>query len=110
MESRSKKSLTIQRVKKLSFVFRLQVQCIVKKKENMSFFAKKGNEINAWETQGKDTRAANMKDKHGTHLTKKSPYNKYDGMRISRHEENDAPKKNFPYSIARPIKGRQRNK
>ena len=87
MESRSKESLTIQRVQKLSFVFSFQVQRTMKKKENRrSFFAKKGNELNARETQGRDTRATNTEEKCGTHLMKKSPYNNYDGMRISGHE------------------------
>ena len=87
MESRSKESLTIQRVQKLSFVFSFQVQRTMKKKENRrSFFAKKGNELNARETQGRDTRATNTEEKCGAYLTKKSPHNKYDGMRISGHE------------------------
>ena len=51
-----------------------------------SFFAKKGNKINAWETQGKDTHAANTREKCGSHLTKTSPHNKCDGTRILRHE------------------------
>jgi len=59
----------------------------MKKKENRrSFFPKKANELSAWETQGRDTCAANTEEKRGTHLTKKLPHNKYDGTRISGHE------------------------
>ena len=78
--------------------------------EYVEFFAKKWNKINAWETQGRNTRVTNANEKHGNQLTKISPHNKYDGTRISRHKQNDPPKKDFPYSLARPYNERQMNK
>ena len=74
------------------------------------FDKKKRNEFNAQETQGKHTLAANTNMERGDQLTKMSPHNKYDGTRISGHEQSDPPKMDFPYSLACPNDGRQRNK
>ena len=63
-------------------------------------FDKKRNEFNAQETQGKPTRVDNTNTEHGDQLTKMSPHNKYDGMRISGHVQSDPPKTDFPYSFA----------
>ena len=49
--------------------------------------------FNVRETLGTDTRAANANKKRGNQLTEMSPHNKYDGMRISGHEQNDLPEK-----------------
>ena len=48
-----------------------------------------------------DTHVANANKKRGNQLTEMSPHNKYDGMRISKHEQGNPPKKDFPYSLAR---------
>ena len=61
------------------------------------------------ETQGKYTHAANIIVERGNQLTKISPYNKYEGTRISRHVQSDLLKTDFPYSVARPDDRRQRN-
>ena len=74
------------------------------------FDKKKGNEFNTRETQGKHTRAANTNLERGNQLTKMSPHNRYDKTRISGHEQNDPPKTNFPYSLARLNNRRQMNK
>ena len=65
-------------------------------------FDKKGNEINAQETQGKLTRAPNIITKCGNQLTKILPHNEYDGMRIVGHVQSDLPKTDSSYSLARP--------
>lgn len=74
------------------------------------FFDKKGNEFNAQETQGKHTHATNTNKERGNQLTEMLPYNKNDRMRISGYEQGDSPKMDFPYSLACPGNGRQRNK
>ena len=61
---------------------------------------KKGNEFNVQETQGKYTRMANTNMERGNQLMEMSPYNKYDGTRISGHKQGDPPKTDFPYSLA----------
>ena len=64
---------------------------------------KKGNEFNVQETQGKYTRMANTNMERGNQLMEMSPYNKYDGTRISGgHEQGDLLKMDFPYSLACP--------
>ena len=73
-------------------------------------FHKKGNVFNARETQGKYIHAANTNVERGDQLTKISPYNKYKGMRISRHVQSDLLKTDFPYSLACPNDRWQINK
>ena len=57
-----------------------------------------------------DTYVANTNKERGNQLTKMSPHKKYDGIRISKHEQGDPPKKDFLYSLDRPDNRWQRNK
>ena len=57
-----------------------------------------------------NTCVANTNMERGDQLTKMSPHNKYDGMRISGYVQSDPPKTDFPYPLARPNDRQQRNK